>query len=142
MPAEAARLQRRVGRRDRLFLAALACAAAVAAPAIVLAARGQGSPARSDAACITAAHAGVLGGGAYHYCGDAAVAFCRRFAGDEAVAGECAGLAQPSAGAAAGAPAARRRRSQSVAFRNAADTTSRAMMYSQSRITVAAPSAP
>jgi hypothetical protein len=141
VPAEAARFERRVGRRDRLFLAALACAAALAGPAIVLATRDHGTRAREDAACITAAHAGVLGGGTYHYCGEAAVEFCRRFAGDPAVAGECAGLAQPSAGAAAGASEGRRR-SQSVAFRNAADTTSRAMMYSQSRITVAAPRAP
>jgi len=135
MPAEAARLERKVGRRDLRFLAALACAAVVGAPVAVLIARHDSKPEpRTGAACIDAPHAGVLGGGAYHFCGAQAVAFCRRFASEDSVAAKCEELGQPSTG--------RLRRSQSVAFRNAAETTRRAMMYSHRRITVAAPSAP
>jgi hypothetical protein len=90
MPAEAVRLQRRIGQRDRRFFAALACAAVIGTPAIVLAGRhGSGPATRKAATCVDVAHAGVLGGGAYHYCGAAAVAFCRRFAGDASVAAKC-----------------------------------------------------
>jgi hypothetical protein len=140
MPAEAARLEREVGRRDRRFLAALACAAVIGTPVAVLIARHDSKPAsRSGAACIDAPHAGVLGGGAYHYCGAEAAAFCRRFASEDWVAAKCEELGQASGTATS---AGRLRRSHSVAFRKAAETTRRAMMYSQSRITVAAPSAP
>jgi hypothetical protein len=107
VPAEAARLERRIGRRDRRFFAVLACAAVIGAPAIVLVARHHtASPAsRSDAACIDAPHAGVLGGGAYHYCGAAAIAFCQRFAADDAVAAKCEELGRPAAGRATRASA-------------------------------------
>ena len=100
MPAEAARLERRIGRRDRRFFAVLACAAVIGAPAIVLAARhAAASPAtRPDVACIDAPHAGVLGGGAYHYCGADAIEFCRRFAADDTVTARCEELGQGLAG--------------------------------------------
>ena len=98
MPAEVARLQRRIGRRDRRFFAALACAAVVGVPAAVLVARHDTTPVfRSTAACIDAPHAGVLGGGTYHYCGAEAITFCRRFAAEDAVAAKCEELGQPSA---------------------------------------------
>lgn len=133
MPAEVERLQRGLGRRDRRFLAALFLAGLVLAPAAAVLHHG-GRASRIDAPCVAVAHAGVLGGGTYRYCGAAAVSFCRRFAGDEGAVAACARLAHASVGDV--------RRPQSVAFRNAADTISRAMMYSHSRITVAAPSAP
>ena len=100
MPAEAARLERRIGRRDRRFFAVLACAAVIGAPAIALFARHDtASPAsRSGAVCIDAPHAGVLGGGAYHYCGADVIEFCRRFAADDVVAVKCAELGQAPAG--------------------------------------------
>jgi hypothetical protein len=99
MPAEAVRLQRRVGHRDRRFFAALACAALIGTPAIVLASHHAASQAsHEDATCIEAAHAGVLGGGTYHYCGADAVAFCRRFAADDSVAAKCETLDQRASG--------------------------------------------
>jgi hypothetical protein len=99
MPAEAARLKRRIGHRDRRFFAAIACATLVGTPAIVLASHHGGSQAsHQDATCIEADHAGVLGGGTYHYCGADAVAFCRRFADDDSVAAKCEALARASAG--------------------------------------------
>jgi hypothetical protein len=94
VPAEAIRFDWRVGRRDRRFFAALACAAVVGAPAVVFVARHHTAPAAtSSAPCIDVAHAGVLGGGAYHYCGADAIAFCRRFAADDAVTAKCDQLA-------------------------------------------------
>jgi hypothetical protein len=99
MPAEAVRLKRRIGQRDRRFFAALACAAVIGTPVIVLVGRhDSGRASREDATCVEAAHAGVLGGGTYHYCGADAVAFCRRFAGDDGVAAKCETLARASAG--------------------------------------------
>ncbi len=90
MPAEAIRFEWRVGRRDRRFFAALACAAVVGVPAAAFVAHHDAAPATSgNASCIDVAHAGVLGGGAYHYCGAAAIAFCRRFAADDAVTAKC-----------------------------------------------------
>jgi hypothetical protein len=90
MPAEAVRLQRRIGDRDRRFFAALACAALVGTPAIVLVGRhGSGPVTHEDGKCVAVAHAGVLGGGTYHYCGAEAVAFCHRFATEDRVAAKC-----------------------------------------------------
>jgi hypothetical protein len=97
MPAEAARLKRQVGRRDRRFFAALACAAVVATPAIIFAGRHETTPSsREGAACVDVAHAGVLGGGRYHYCGADAVEFCRRFAGDSGVTAQCEAFGRAS----------------------------------------------
>ena len=99
MPAEAVRLKRRIGRRDRRFFAALVCAAAVGIPAIVLVGRhGEVQASPGSATCIEAAHAGVLGGGTYHYCGAAAVAFCRRFSAEASIAAKCETLARTSTG--------------------------------------------
>jgi hypothetical protein len=98
MPAEAARLERRIGQRDRRFFAALASAAVIGIPAIVLAGHhGSAEASHDDGTCIEAAHAGVLGGGTYHYCGADAVAFCRRFAAEESVAAKCETLVRASA---------------------------------------------
>lgn len=99
MPAEAVRLKRRIGHRDRRFLAALVCAAVIGTPAIVLVGRHGGAQASPrNATCIEAAHAGVLGGGTYHYCGADAVAFCRRFSAEASIAAKCETLGQASAG--------------------------------------------
>lgn len=94
MPAEAIRLERRISRRDRAFLAGLACAGVLAVPAFVLLGRDDTRPSsQTGAGCIEAAHAGVLGGGTYRYCGSDAKSFCARFAPAEAaIAGKCAGL--------------------------------------------------
>jgi len=88
------RLERRIGRRDRAFLAGLTCAALLAVPAFVLLGRNDARPASlTGAGCIEAAHAGVLGGGTYRYCGSDARSFCARFAPAEAaIAGKCARL--------------------------------------------------
>ena len=80
MPAEAARFTRRIGRRDRRFLAALAGAgAAGAALAILIVPHGASTP-RSD--CVTLDQAGVMGGGTWRFCGVDAVTFCLNHAAE------------------------------------------------------------
>ncbi|HUZ82058.1 MAG TPA: hypothetical protein VMU73_07410 [Gaiellaceae bacterium] len=87
MPAEAARLTRRFGRRDRRFLAAVAGAgAASAAFAAFFVPHGAASTPRSG--CVTLDQAGVMGGGTWRFCGADAVAFCRRHAAETSVLAE------------------------------------------------------
>ena len=100
------RLERRIGRRDRAFLAALAGAALLSVPAFVLFGRDGTPPAsQTGAGCIEAAHAGVLGGGTYRYCGGDAKSFCARFAPAETeIAGKCARLGLVAARRVSGVP--------------------------------------
>lgn len=76
MPAEAIRFQRHVERRDRRFLYVLAGAAALLTlfATIWVGARGASAP---RTGCVTFDEAGVMGGGTWHFCGAAAVRFCR-----------------------------------------------------------------
>ena len=92
MPVETGRLQRRIGPRDRRFLALLACAALVGTPSAVLLG-GHGERSSVGARCVTTTGASIMGGATFTYCGASAVAFCRRSAsGDERVAARCARL--------------------------------------------------
>ena len=81
VPAEAARFTRRIGRRDRRFLATLA---GREPPAIAFAAgfvaHGGTSTPRSD--CVTLDQAGVMGGGTWRFCGADAVTFCLQHAAE------------------------------------------------------------
>jgi hypothetical protein len=81
MPAEAARLQHRVGARDRRFFAALALLGAAGTTAGVLFFAHGGSGA-SSSRCLAYDAAGVMGGGTWHVCGSDATAFCRTHAGE------------------------------------------------------------
>jgi hypothetical protein len=67
MPAEAARLTRSVGRRDRRLMAVLATGGVLLAgggAAFALHTRDDASGER----CVTVAAAGVMGGGDWRYC--------------------------------------------------------------------------
>lgn len=88
MPAEAARLHRPVGERDRRFFAALALlAAAGTAAGVLLCGHGGRSTARR---CLAFDQPGVMGGGTWRYCGDDAAAFCRTHAAESAqLAAKC-----------------------------------------------------
>jgi hypothetical protein len=91
VPAEAHRLQRRVGDRDRWFFVALACAAAIGTGAGAVAVHGGSS--RTAQRCVTRDAAGVLGGGTWRFCGEQALAFCRAHASEEpSLAAQCAKL--------------------------------------------------
>lgn len=80
MPAEAARLRRRVGPRDRCVLALIVLLAGASIPgAALLHAAGGGSVAGAPG-CVRFDQAGVLGGGTWRLCGTRTVAFCHAHA--------------------------------------------------------------
>jgi hypothetical protein len=78
MPAEQARLSKRLGVRDRWFVGLVAGLVLVGTPvAIVL---GANTSPRVPPGCVTTIVPHVMGGATRTYCGAAAVAFCRRSA--------------------------------------------------------------
>ena len=87
MPAEASRLRRRVGRRDRRVLVLLATLAVAGTAAGIALPGGEQPP---ETGCITYAEAGVLGGGTWRLCGKAAVERCA--AAGKRLAEQCARL--------------------------------------------------
>ena len=79
MPAEAIRLQRRLGARDRWFIAILVAATLIATIATIVAGRaGAGSAAASRTGCISVTRASWMGSATLSYCGADAVAYCRK----------------------------------------------------------------
>jgi hypothetical protein len=76
VPAEAQRLQRRLQRRDRLVIATILAATGITI-AGALSLRGETSHPQSTQ-CISYDDAGVMGGGTWHLCGNAALKFCMR----------------------------------------------------------------
>jgi hypothetical protein len=80
VPAESERLLRRIGARDRLFLAVLALATLVGAVVAIVLVSGRSSGPSVRAGCVSVVRSGK----------DAS-AFCRRrsAAGDDAVARQC-----------------------------------------------------
>jgi hypothetical protein len=88
VPAESARLTRRLRSRDWWFLGLVAAALAVgvAAAAIYVA----GSKENVKPGCIATIRAGIMGGQTYSVCGKKALAFCRFHAGDtKGLTAEC-----------------------------------------------------
>ena len=75
MPAEASRLDRRFGRRDRLVIGAVALAGVLGTAGAVAA--GGSHSQSTDSRCLTYSEAGVMGGGSWRLCGASAVAFCQ-----------------------------------------------------------------
>src|SRR5579871_4928249 len=99
MPAEAHRLTRVPGRRDRLVVAAVSVGAAVAAAVGVATAElDRRAPAAANG-CVSFAEAGVLGGGAWHVCGVDAVRLCTsRPRSTPALRQQCARLERKAGG--------------------------------------------
>jgi hypothetical protein len=78
VPTEAVRLHRRLGARDRWFLAILVVAALVGAVAAILADQTSGAPARARrAGCVSVTRASWTGSATLSYCGTDAVGYCR-----------------------------------------------------------------
>ena len=75
MPVEGQQ-RRPLGRRDRIVIGVVACAAAIAVGAGSYA-YVSGSSGSSDAGCVTVTLPASLGGETIRRCGAAAVAFCR-----------------------------------------------------------------
>ena len=93
MPAESERLQRRITRRDRWFLALLALLALIGTPSALLLRLHDSHP-NTNVRCVTTIRASIIGGATYKYCGADAVAACRQFATeDKAFAAQCEQLA-------------------------------------------------
>ena len=79
MPAEAIRLQRRLGARDRWFITILVAATLIATIATIAIGRvGDDSPAASGAGCVSVDRASWMGQATLSYCGADAVTFCRK----------------------------------------------------------------
>jgi hypothetical protein len=79
VPAEAIRLQRRLGARDRLFIAILAAATLIGAiAAIAIGRSGDDSPAASATGCVKVTRASWMGSATLSYCGADAVTYCRK----------------------------------------------------------------
>ena len=80
MPAETKRLHKRIGLRDRWFLALVTGVVLVCAPtAIVVSAHS--SP-QLEPGCVTTIRAHFMGGATVKYCGSRAVTFCREQAAE------------------------------------------------------------
>jgi hypothetical protein len=73
------RFRRRIGARDRLFLALFVVLALVATGVTLLLRDRLAQPAVGSR-CITVVRASFMGGASFKYCGTDAVAFCRRSA--------------------------------------------------------------
>jgi hypothetical protein len=90
VPAEAIRLQRRLGARDRWFLALLGLALLVGSAGAFAVGRSSSSGASADAGCVSITRASWMGAATFKACGANAVRFCRQSArGDEEVAAKC-----------------------------------------------------
>ncbi len=88
MPAESARLTRRLRSRDWWFLGivSLALVVGVVIAAVVLA----DSTETVKPGCIATIRAGIMGGQTYSVCGKGALEFCRIHAGDsQKLTAEC-----------------------------------------------------
>jgi peptidoglycan/LPS O-acetylase OafA/YrhL len=88
MPAEAARLGRAVGSRDRRLIAAAACAVLAAGPVALMV---GGHPHRSPTVrCVSTLRAGFMGGATATYCGAEAATACHSLAkSDHRLAAAC-----------------------------------------------------
>lgn len=81
MPAESARLYRRIRPRDRWFVGAVLAATAIGTPIGIVAAAHSGPTLAPG--CVSRLETGFMGGQTATYCGKRAVAVCR----DEAAPG-------------------------------------------------------
>jgi hypothetical protein len=75
VPAETARLRRRVSPRDLWLVGLVAGGLAVGTPAAVLLSDSGSGP--RDGRCVTTIETGFMGGQTRRYCGREAAAFCR-----------------------------------------------------------------
>jgi hypothetical protein len=96
VPSEISRLTRRLGARDRLFLAVVACAGVVAIPVgIVLADNNSSANPGAPTHCVNELKASIMGGANYQYCGKAADEECAaNAANSESLAAQCRKLSQ------------------------------------------------
>jgi hypothetical protein len=95
VPAETIRLQRRLGARDRWFIAILVAATLVATVATVAAGRvGDNPAAASRTGCVSVTRASWMGSATLSYCGAEAVGYCRRTGIGQFAAGHAESIAR------------------------------------------------
>jgi len=88
VPAETQRLQRRLGIRDRVFLALVGVAAVAGSTVAIVMADSGGIPYK--AGCVSRTQAYTMGAATGQYCGAYAVTFCAKVAEtDTSVAEQC-----------------------------------------------------
>lgn len=89
MPAESARLFRRIRPRDRWFVGLVVAATAVGTPVAIVASARSDSPNLAPG-CVSRIEAGFMGGQTALYCGKKAIAVCREdAASDSSLAAVC-----------------------------------------------------
>jgi hypothetical protein len=89
VPAEVHRLERHFGPRDRLIIATILTATAIAVVGSLFV--HEKNPGRGSTQCVTYNEAGVMGGGTWRLCGTDAIRFCKQQPEVNAAAG-CATL--------------------------------------------------
>jgi hypothetical protein len=95
MPAEAIRLQRRLGARDRWFIALLAGAILIGTFATIVIGRvGTDSPAKVGSGCVALSRASWMGSATIRYCGADAVTYCRESQPGQSAAGHAESVAR------------------------------------------------
>jgi hypothetical protein len=94
MPAEAVRLRRRLGARDRWFIALLACATLIGTLATIVAGRVGGDSPETGARCVTVSRASWMGSATIRYCGAEAEAYCRESRAGQSAAGHAESVAR------------------------------------------------
>jgi hypothetical protein len=93
MPAEAARLGRRLSPRDRWFLGLLVALCLLGAAAAVAAGRfGGGAADAAPGGCVVVSRASWMGSATLRYCGAEARAYCREVRAGQYAAGHRASL--------------------------------------------------
>jgi hypothetical protein len=95
MPAEAMRLQRRLGTRDRWFIALLVSAVLIGTLATIVAGRARAdSSSEAGARCVAVSRASWMGSATIRYCGAQAVAYCRDSTTGQSAAGHAQSVAE------------------------------------------------
>jgi hypothetical protein len=94
VPAEAVRLQHRLGGRDRWFIAILVAATLVGAIATFAIERMSDSTAATGAGCISVSRASWMGNATLRYCGADAVTYCRKTGIGQFAAGHAESIAR------------------------------------------------
>jgi hypothetical protein len=76
VPAEAQRLNRRLGARDRHFLVVFVCAGVATLVVALLLEGNNASPSQPKGHCVTESRASIMGSANYTYCGKRADSEC------------------------------------------------------------------
>jgi hypothetical protein len=94
VPAEVVRLQRRLGSRDRWFIAVVAGATLIATLAAIALGRVGADAGTTRARCVEVSRASWMGSATIRYCGAEAAAYCRESRPGQSAAGHAESIAR------------------------------------------------